>query len=100
MSQRDYTPYQRDAIARYYDHRDEIMLAKVGEIATELYLADSDSKRKRLWSRAEAAMRALKVGPKLMEHILSQQKPEILAANLRDWLAAAPKKGGSNPPRR
>lgn len=92
MAEREYTRYQQNVIARYYDQREEIMLAKLGEIATELYLADSDAKRNRLWSRAEAAMKSLKVGPKIVEHILSQRKPEILAANLRDWLAAGKKR--------
>jgi len=52
-----------------------------------------DKAQKRLWSRAAKAMEALKIAPRLMEHILTQRKPEVLATNLRDWLNAA-KKGG------
>ena len=89
----DYTPHQKKIIERYYDNRDHIMLDRLGEIVTELYLAESDKARKRLWSRAAKAMKALKVPPRLIEHILAQKKPEILATNLRNWLDAA-RKGG------
>ena len=89
----DYTPHQKKIIERYYDNRDQIMLDRLGEIVTELYLADSEKAQKRLWLRAAKAMEALKIQPRLMEHILAQQKPEVLATNLRAWLSAA-KKGG------
>jgi len=85
----DYTPYQRKVINRYYDHRDEIMIGKLGEIVTELFLTDSESTRKRLWSRAESAMKSLKVPPATVRHILERRKPELLADHLRDWLAQA-----------
>ena len=57
----DYTPHQRKIIDRYYKNRDEIMLAKLQEIVTELYLADSDRALTRLWKRAEKAMQALDI---------------------------------------
>ncbi len=91
MQMTDYTPHQKRIIERYYDSRDQIMLARLGEIVTELYLAEADKARDRLWSRAAKAMQALKVPPALAEHILTQRKPEILARNLRDWLADAKK---------
>ena len=84
----EFTPHQRKIINRYYDHRDEIMLTRLQEIVTELYLADSVSKRKRLWTRASSAMKALKVPPNLADHIIAQAKPEVLAKNLREWLDA------------
>ena len=46
----DYSKHQKKIIERYYDHRDVIMLTKLGEIVTELYLATSDKKRDQLWS--------------------------------------------------
>jgi hypothetical protein len=89
----DYTPHQKKIIERYYDNRDQIMLERLGEIATDLYLAESPGARKRLWARAAKAMKALKVKPALMEHILAQEKPEILATNLRGWLDSGKKRG-------
>ena len=48
----DYTRHQKKIIERYYDRREEIMLAKLQEIVTELYLAETDAKRDQLWKRA------------------------------------------------
>jgi len=88
----DFTPHQKKIINRYYDHRDEIMLTRLQELVTDLYLAESDAKRQRLWTRVASAMKALKVPPALADHILAQGKPELLAKNLRAWLDAAKKK--------
>ena len=88
----DYTPHQQKIIAGYYENRDEIMLARIGEIVSELYLADTDAKRDRLWDRAAKAMKGLKVSPRLAGHILTQRKPEILAHNLKTWLDASGKR--------
>ena len=85
----DYTRHQKKIIERYYDRREEIMLAKLQEIVTELYLAETDAKRDQLWKRAEKAMKALKVSESIAQHILTQAKPEILAKNLRGWLQPA-----------
>lgn len=91
----DYTRHQKKIIERYYDHRDEIMLARLQEIVTELYLASMEKKQAQLWSRAEKAMAQLKVPPKIAEHILAQRKPEILAQNLKTWLSDAKKRPAS-----
>ena len=77
--------YQKDVISRYYDSLDTIMLQKISELVTELYLADSASKQKRLWERAEKAMKKLKVKPAIIEHIMAKRDVEILAKNLQDW---------------
>ena len=87
----DYTRHQKKIIERYYDRRDEIMLGKLQEIVTELYLAETQAKRDQLWKRAEKAMTALKVPDTIAQHILTQAKPEILAKNVRQWLEDARK---------
>jgi hypothetical protein len=86
----DFTPHQKKIINRYYDNRDHIMITRLQEIVTELYLADTESKQKRLWKRAETAMKSLKVPPTQMAHLLAQKKPEMLAHHLRQWLEAKP----------
>lgn len=87
----DYTRYQKKTIERYYDRRDEIMLNKLGDIVTELYLEESEAKLSRLWTRAKQAMTALKVSPKIANRIIEQRDPEVLARNLRGWLEASKK---------
>ncbi|MBX3396600.1 MAG: hypothetical protein KF841_14660 [Phycisphaerae bacterium] len=83
----DFTPHQKRIIERYYDHRDGIMLSKLSELASELFLAQTDRKRDQLWKRVEQAMRNLKVEEALAARILKERRPELLARHLKDWLA-------------
>ena len=87
----DYTPHQKKIIERYYDHRDEIMLGKLQEIVTDLFLAETEKKVDQLWKRAEKAMAALKVKESVAKHLLEQRKVEPLARNVREWLEQARK---------
>ena len=87
----DYTRHQQKIIERYYSNRDAIMLQKLSELVTELYLADTDAKRDRLWDRVAAAMKNLKVTESIAAHILATRKPDILASHIKDWLAGPPK---------
>ncbi len=82
----DFTPHQRKIIDRYYDNRDTIMLTKLSELVSELYLADGDKQRDKLWARVELAMKNLKVNERTQAHIMGQRKPEVLAKHLKDWM--------------
>lgn len=86
MSKREFTAHQKKIIDRYYDNIDTISLTKLQELATELYLAETDKKRDRLWERVAAAMKNLKIGPALTAHILERRDPKVLAANIQDWI--------------
>ena len=92
MAKNDYSKYQQDVISGYYNNLDTIMLGKLGELVTELYLADTEAKKNRLWQRAHKAMLKLKVPPAIIEHIMQKKDVEILAKNLQDWLNAPKKK--------
>ena len=92
MTKNEYSEYQKSVISGYYNNLDAIMLQKLSEMVTELYLADTDAKRNRLWQRVRKAMIKLKVPPAIIGHIMQKQDVEILAKNLQDWLAAAKKK--------
>ena len=92
MTKNEYSEYQKSVISGYYNNLDAIMLQKLSEMVTELYLADTDAKRNRLWQRAHKAMIKLKVPTAIIDHIMQKQDVEILAKNLQDWLAAAKKK--------
>jgi len=86
MAKRQYSQYQKNTISHYYDNLDTIMLQKLGELVTELYLAETPAKKDRLWQRAHKAMKNLKIPPKIIEHIMAKKDAEILAKNLKDWL--------------
>ncbi len=86
MAGKDYSQHQQDVIGRYYENRDAIMLQKLQELVTDLYLADTETKQKRLWERVEKALKNMKVKPAIMKHILEKRSPEVLAMNIEDWL--------------
>jgi hypothetical protein len=88
MAKKEYSKYQQDVISGYYNNLDAIMLAKLQELVTELYLADSTVKQKRLWDRAHKAMVKLKIKPAIVEHIMKTQSTTVLAKNVEDWLKA------------
>jgi hypothetical protein len=87
MAKQEYSDYQKDIISNYYSNLDAILLAKLGELVSELYLADSDAKRARLWQRAHKAMLRLKIPPVIINHIMTKKDVQILAKNLNDWLS-------------
>jgi hypothetical protein len=92
MAQKDYSQYQKDVISGYYNNLDTIMLSKLGELVTELYLANTEAKKNRLWQRVHKAMVKLKVPQAIIDHIMQKEDVEILAKNLQDWLNAPKKK--------
>ena len=86
MAKRAYTKHQQDIIRNYYENRDAIALQRLGELVTELYLAETEAKKKKLWERVEKAMAQLKVAPAIASHIIQKKDVEVLARNLKDWL--------------
>ena len=87
MAKKEYSQYQKAVISGYYNNLDTIMLGKLGELVSELYIAETPAKRARLWDRAHKAMVKLKVPPAIVDHIMQKQDVQILAKNLQDWLA-------------
>ena len=86
MGKREYSGFQQDVISRYYDNLDTIMLGKLQEMVTDLYLADTQAKHDRLWERVQKAMNKLKIKPAIAEHIMKKRDVTILAKNIEDWL--------------
>jgi len=89
MAEKEYSSYQREVISRYYDNLDAITLARLQELVSQLYLANSKPKQAQLWKRAHKAMLRLKVRPAIIEHIMNKKDVVILAKNLEDWLGAS-----------
>ncbi len=86
MAKKEHSSYQQDVISRYYDNLSGIMLTKLQELVTELYLAESKAKQAKLWDKAEKAMTKLKIKPEIIAHIMAKKDVTILAKNLEDWL--------------
>jgi hypothetical protein len=92
MAKNERSSYQKEVISRYYENLDTIMLGKLGELVSELYLADTPAKQDRLWQKANKAMVKLNVPAAIIDHIMQKKDVVILAKNLQDWLAGKKKK--------
>ena len=51
------TPHQKGIVRRYYEHKDNLMTQKLGEIVSDLYLCKDDKQATRLWQSAHTALR-------------------------------------------
>lgn len=86
MGKKERSQYQESVISGYYKNLDTIMLQKLSELVTELYLAETKAKHDRLWDRAHKAMLKLKIRPATIDHIMAKQDVQVLAQNLQGWL--------------
>ena len=84
MGKKQYSGYQQDVISRYYENLDTIMLGKLQEIVTDLYLAETEAKEKRLWERVDKAMQKLKIKPTALLQAI-EQKTERLRHISTEW---------------
>jgi hypothetical protein len=72
------TPYQERAIRNYYQNQDGIMLQRVGDLVTDLYLAEGKA-RERLWKRVETALEKLKIPAEQIRRVVASDNPTLLA---------------------
>lgn len=86
MAKQDYSNYQKKVIQNYYQNLDTIALTRLQELVTELYLAETPAKTKKLWQQVEKALDKLQVKPAIKARILETQDVQILAKNLNEWL--------------
>ena len=78
MGMEDYTRHQQGIIKRYYSNQDGIQLQRLGELVTDLYLAEG-KKREKVWKSIVTAMQKLGVPQSRIDHIVTQSKPELVA---------------------
>ena len=81
--------YQERIIRNYYKNQDAIMVQKLGELVTELYLAEGKA-RDRLWKRASAALEKLAIPDDEIEHLVHSDNPTLLANLVRQLLGQQP----------
>jgi len=63
---REYSRYQEKLIKRYFRHKDSILVTRLQELASEVYLAEGKD-ADRLWVRIEKALAGLETDPPLPE---------------------------------
>ncbi len=78
--------HQQRVIRDYYKNRDAIMLQRLGELVTDLYLAEGKS-RARLWTRVAGALENLEVPSRRIEHIVNSDNPTLVANLIKELMA-------------
>ena len=86
MAKQEYSNYQKKVIQNYYQHKDTIVLTRLQELVTDLYLSEAPAKTKRLWQQVEKALDKMKLKPAVKSRILEKQDVQLLAKNLNGWL--------------
>ena len=85
----DRSPYQQRIIRDYYQNQDAIMLQKLGDLVTDLFLAEGKS-RVRLWKRATTTLEKLKIPHDQIQRIVQSDNPTLLADLLKKLLDKKP----------
>ncbi len=70
--------YQQKIIKNYYQNREAIGLQRLGELVTELYLAEGKA-RERQWKNIVSALEKLKVSSARIEQLRKQDNPALVA---------------------
>ncbi|MEM7681997.1 MAG: hypothetical protein AAF288_08575 [Planctomycetota bacterium] len=78
MAQRDLSRHQEKIVKRYYDQQDTRRVHKLGDLLSELYLADSKAKQDKLWAKAEADLLALGVEAQRVDRAVAGRDLERL----------------------
>lgn len=76
---KSHTPHQQRIIRNYYRNLDQIRAQRLAELVTDLWLAESEKKRERLWARANALLEKGDAPPAEVRFILEKRDVEALA---------------------
>jgi ribosomal protein L18E len=77
--------YQDRVIRNYYQNRDDIMLQRLGELVTDLFLAEGKTKS-RIWKRVAEILEKLKVPRGEIERLVRSDNPTLVANVLKKLL--------------
>ncbi len=80
--------YQDRIIRNYYQNRDDIMLQRLGELVTDLYLAEGKTRIK-VWNRVAEVLEKLKISPNEIKGLVASDNPALVANVLQKLLEKA-----------
>lgn len=80
------TKYQEKIIRNYYQNHDAILLQRLGEQVTELYLAEGKARTKQ-WEKVKTSLEKLKVPASRVKHVVESDNPSLVAKLLEELLA-------------
>jgi hypothetical protein len=81
---RDLSASQSKIVKRYYDNLDNAMTQKLGEMVSDLYLAETPAKQKALWDRVVKALENTDADPEHWQQFVKSRSIEKLALFLGD----------------
>jgi hypothetical protein len=79
------TAHQDKIIRRYYQNQDQILVQRLGDLVTDLYLAEG-KKRVTLWKRTAEILEKLKIPNARVQHVCQSDNPTLLAEVLKELL--------------
>ena len=79
------TKHQQSIVKRYYDNLDTVLLQRLGEKVTDLYLAEG-KKRAKLWDNVAAALEKLGVPQSRIDRVRESDDARQLATLLQELL--------------
>jgi hypothetical protein len=82
----NFSKYQQKVIKNYYNNQEAILLQRLGEQVTDLYLAEGKARAKR-WKDIAKVLEKLKVPPSRIENLQNKNNPSLLAKLLEELLA-------------
>lgn len=80
------TKYQEKIIKNYYQNQDAILVQRLGEQVTDLYLAEGKARAKK-WQQVATLLEKLKVPAARIEHLTKSDNPALVAKLLEELLA-------------
>jgi len=80
-----HTPHQQKIVKNYYKNRSAISQQRLGELVTDLYLAEG-KKRETIWKRIRSALENLEIKPDRIDHLQRQDNPEMVARLVQELL--------------
>ncbi len=76
--------YQKGIINRYFEHKDTIMLTRLSELVSELYLSEGEVKVRKAWESAAGALTHLGVDPATVRKVCEPRDLKALAQLVDD----------------
>ncbi len=96
---KDLSAHQQKIVNRYYEHHDTIQSTKLQELVSELWLADSDKAKARLWGKAQVALMRMGVDANRVASVVGKQDMEALAKLVTQADAGTAQGQAANAPR-
>ncbi|GJM19177.1 MAG: hypothetical protein DHS20C14_13900 [Phycisphaeraceae bacterium] len=77
---REFSASQRKIIDRYYQHKDSILAHRLGELVSDIAIAQGDEKKlNTLWKRTEKALAGTNIDPKDAKKVLESRDVAALS---------------------